>query len=418
MENSDFYIYERLIKKYIGLQGMGIKLPIRDIKALSLVYTPGVAASCLEIQKNIDDSFKYTNKGNSMFLITDSSAGNFKKDKWNDKASIPYLEGIATIYKKLANIDCYPLILKKGEIKDGKELAELLQRIMPAYSAVEFYNVDEDLIKSYKKHKDEIFADIHEKNKTNKQTYMSHFYATVSSSDRHILQKKFDDMEVHINAHLIYAAAFRVALDTQSYIDLNELIEEMKTFAEKTYTQHNNRRVYSTMQDLIVFAYNYFERVKSINFDAWKSNLTFREINKQEILFKYERFITEGEKGWICEYPEHYFTNKHTNDENSLLLHQRHKGIIEVRPKIPFQSVEEMLKLLSFSNFEKVTLKIIDNINAAKELTFHGNLGAIITNGTAILGLGHIGALSGLPVMEGKSVLFKMFGVLTLFHSA
>ncbi len=51
MKKYDYHIYERLLRKYIGLQGMGIKLPIRDVKALSLVYTPGVAASCLEIQK-------------------------------------------------------------------------------------------------------------------------------------------------------------------------------------------------------------------------------------------------------------------------------------------------------------------------------------------------------------------------------
>jgi len=281
---------------------MGIKLPIRDVKSLSLVYTPGVAASCLEIQKNNDNAYKYTNKGNSMFLITDSSAGNFNRDHWNDKAPIPYLEGFATIYKKLANIDCYPLILKKGAVKDGKELAELLQKIMPAYSSAEFYNVDDELIKHYHKHKDEIFTNLKEKSKESKKCYLSHLYATANSIDRQKLQQELDEKGVHMNAHLLYAAAFRVALDTQSYINLNECIEEMKEFAIKTYSNHNNRRVYSTMTDLIEFAYIYFERVKSINFDAWKSNLTYRTVNKEEVLFKYERFITEGEGGWVCEF--------------------------------------------------------------------------------------------------------------------
>ena len=57
---------------------------------------------------------------------------------------------------------------------------------------------------------------------------------------------------------------------------------------------------------------------------------------------------------------------------------------------------------------------IAEKINADPSLVFDltckNNYGAIVTNGTAILGLGDIGALAGMPVMEGKSVLFKYFG--------
>lgn len=395
--------YEHLIKKYIGLLGQKVKLPIRDVKALSLVYTPGVAASCLEIQKHLDDSFKYTNKLNSMLIITDSSAGNFNREKWNDQAPIPYLEGIACMYKKLANIDCYPLIIQKGQLKDGEELAQLITKITPAFSAVEFYNMDADLIKSYYEHR----AKIEEKiNAENTQNFLSYFYATLDSKNKETLEK---DQGLLVSGHLIYAAALRVALDTQSYINLNDVVEVLITYAKNNFDLTHNR-VFSCMTKLIEVAYDFLEQKKVFNLNVSSHYIEKFELNKSWILSKYEKYITEGENGWTCNFPKGYITSKHNVNENSNLLHQRHKGIVSTSIKIPFQSVEEMLRVLSFENFEIITQKIIENPAAAKEYTSHGNLGAIITNGTAILGLGHIGALAGLPVMEGKSVLFKLFG--------
>src|SRR5580698_3288308 len=53
--------------------------------------------------------------------------------------------------------------------------------------------------------------------------------------------------------------------------------------------------------------------------------------------------------------------------------------------------------------------------DAARDLTARGNLVAVISNGTAVLGLGNIGALAGKPVMEGKAVLFKKFAGIDVF---
>src|SRR5213595_3833827 len=60
-------------------------------------------------------------------------------------------------------------------------------------------------------------------------------------------------------------------------------------------------------------------------------------------------------------------------------------------------------------------LEIKDNPDAARDLTARGNLVAVISNGTAVLGLGNIGALAGKPVMEGKAVLFKKFAGIDVF---
>jgi malate dehydrogenase (oxaloacetate-decarboxylating)(NADP+) len=58
---------------------------------------------------------------------------------------------------------------------------------------------------------------------------------------------------------------------------------------------------------------------------------------------------------------------------------------------------------------------IVENPAAARELTVRGNLVAVVTNGTAVLGLGNIGPLAGKPVMEGKAVLFKKFAGINVF---
>ncbi len=58
---------------------------------------------------------------------------------------------------------------------------------------------------------------------------------------------------------------------------------------------------------------------------------------------------------------------------------------------------------------------IVADANAAHDLTARGNLVAVISNGTAVLGLGNIGALAGKPVMEGKAVLFKKFAGIDVF---
>src|SRR4030095_7274050 len=58
---------------------------------------------------------------------------------------------------------------------------------------------------------------------------------------------------------------------------------------------------------------------------------------------------------------------------------------------------------------------IVENPNSAREYTVRGNLVAVVTNGTAVLGLGNIGPLAGKPVMEGKAVLFKKFAGIDVF---
>ena len=101
--------------------------------------------------------------------------------------------------------------------------------------------------------------------------------------------------------------------------------------------------------------------------------------------------------------------HKHTIPENSVLMHIRNRGVIEVGPKLRFNP-KKYKCLFKWENLDNIAEKINNDPSQVFELTCKNNYGAIVTNGTAILGLGDIGALAGMPVMEGKSVLFKYFG--------
>ena len=104
------------------------------------------------------------------------------------------------------------------------------------------------------------------------------------------------------------------------------------------------------------------------------------------------------------------YMKKHTNPENADLLHSRNKGVIEIGLKIQINCPNHLKHLFSWENLDAVSKKIIEKPELVYVYTCKNNYGAIVTNGTAILGLGNIGALAGMPVMEGKSVLFKHFG--------
>ncbi len=100
--------------------------------------------------------------------------------------------------------------------------------------------------------------------------------------------------------------------------------------------------------------------------------------------------------------------------KESLRLHYEWKGKIEVSAVVPVATKED-LSLAYTPGVAQPCLEIQKDINKSYELTRRHNLCAVITDGTAVLGLGDIGPEAGMPVMEGKCVLFKAFGGVDAF---
>ena len=100
--------------------------------------------------------------------------------------------------------------------------------------------------------------------------------------------------------------------------------------------------------------------------------------------------------------------------KKALEMHQEHKGKIEVVSKVPVKTRED-LSIAYTPGVAEPCREIAKNPAAAYTYTAKGNLVAVVSNGTAVLGLGNIGAAASQPVMEGKAILFKEFGGVDAF---
>ncbi len=100
--------------------------------------------------------------------------------------------------------------------------------------------------------------------------------------------------------------------------------------------------------------------------------------------------------------------------KESLRLHGEWKGKIEVVATVPVETNED-LSLAYTPGVAQPCLEIQKDVNKSYELTRRHNICAVVTDGTAVLGLGDIGPEAGMPVMEGKCVLFKAFGDVDAF---
>jgi len=101
-------------------------------------------------------------------------------------------------------------------------------------------------------------------------------------------------------------------------------------------------------------------------------------------------------------------------EKASLKMHQKARGKIEIVSRIPLETNQD-LSLAYTPGVAEPCLEIEQDTNKSYELTRRWNLCAVITDGSAVLGLGDIGPEASMPVMEGKCILFKKFGHVDAF---
>jgi len=119
-------------KKYRGKVAIKSKMPLETKYDLSIAYTPGVAAPCMEIAGNEELAYEYTNKGNYIAVISDGSAvlglGNI-----GAPASMPVMEGKCVLFKKFADVDAVPIIL---DTQDTEEIIRTVKLISGSFGGI------------------------------------------------------------------------------------------------------------------------------------------------------------------------------------------------------------------------------------------------------------------------------------------
>lgn len=106
-----------LHKQWNGKIQVASRVSVKTSEDLSLAYTPGVAQPCLEIQKDINKSYEYTNRWNSCLVVTDGTAVLGLGDI-GPEAGMPVMEGKCVLFKEFGDVDAFPLCIKSKEVDD------------------------------------------------------------------------------------------------------------------------------------------------------------------------------------------------------------------------------------------------------------------------------------------------------------
>jgi len=124
-------------RKYRGVLEVKSRVKVKTGKDLELVYTPGVAFACKEIHKRNGEVNKYTNKWNSVAIVTDGTAVLGLGDI-GPEAALPVMEGKACLFKVLANVDAYPICLAT---KNVDKIVEVVRLISPGFGGINLEDI-------------------------------------------------------------------------------------------------------------------------------------------------------------------------------------------------------------------------------------------------------------------------------------
>ena len=113
------------------------KVRLENREDLSLAYTPGVGEVCKKISENKDDVYRYTNKGNTVAIISDGTAVLGLGDI-GPEAAMPVMEGKAVIFKEFAGIDAIPIVLDSTDID---EIVTVIKSIAPSFGGINLEDI-------------------------------------------------------------------------------------------------------------------------------------------------------------------------------------------------------------------------------------------------------------------------------------
>lgn len=374
----------RILCESGGMIGIKSKPKVNSKEYLGMVYTPGVGPVCKEIEKDPSKALELTNKGNSCIVLTDGSGyPGFDPATWVQEQTIPKLEVACLFYKAYANIDAYPLLADSKLVKDGNCLYDIICALSTSYSAVHLLGISEEREKQY----------------TEAMKQKSPGCFVWNSSIQREVEKILQELKLneYFSARLVAAITTRVAMDSQIYgtVSLDQIRDGL---SKLTGTLTADTSELEMLSDLTEALQASFGKTKAQG--ALQDSQSLVRTN----------YVFGGE---LRTYDTHDY-EMNSNTTNAIYIHKRFRGMIESYPKVKIGSIKEFERFATEEKFNAICDKIKDDPELADFMTVRKNYSAIITNGTAILGYGNIGALAGYPVMEGKCILFKELGTVNM----
>ncbi|CAD8092608.1 unnamed protein product [Paramecium primaurelia] len=361
-----------------GLIRIRPKVRVTDNYTLSLVYTPGVGHICKVIESDPDQLYELTITNNSIALLSDGSKFNLAKPQ----KIIPNLEAISALYKAFYDINAYPIVLNRNIMPDISDYMLVIDNLSPTYKTIVLIDIEKSLA-------NQIISAV-------ERTKM----------DCSVIISNSDDLR----EQLYDAALIKATLDCRSILKPSQL-----EIVRKAIIQIEFKRLPNNLTDTLNSAYA--EGILEIYKNKWYHH-TIRNIEPVQFIKQLNDLYIYGDIAQYNKWSDGHLLQKNDFYQNALELHKRYNGMITIELKFNTRSLEDLFKIYESSyrrdELGQLRQMLIDDSNKLREITFQKNYAAIITNGTAILGLGNIGPAAGSPVMEGKSVLFSALGGIDL----
>jgi malate dehydrogenase (oxaloacetate-decarboxylating) len=514
-------------QRFRGMIGVASKIPLKDRSVLSLVYTPGVAAPCLEIAKEPLASFDYTCRGNTIALVSDGSSV-FGFGNTGPVAALPGVEDACILFKTFGGVDAFPICLATQDIEQiiatGMALAPTFGGIcLNSIASPRCFTIADHLSRAVN------IPVLHAEQEATAAAILGGLYNALK-----LVGKKPEAVRVVINgagaggiatARLLIHLGFEHILvcDRAGILDRYRLVG--MNWAKLDIARKTNRAgvtgtladalrnadvliglsagdvvtpemVRSMAADPIIFALavpdpeivpeaalaagaaivatgrtdfaNLITNALALPgifrgaLDVRATDITLDMIvatahaiadlvppdrlSPQQIVPavmdftvapRVARAVAEAARRsgvarvWVdpatveaqalaSAYegprprppPSHHYADF---QEEALELHRRYQGVLQIQTKMP---IRDQFILSSFylpPGISEATRQIIAHPDTVFDYTGKSNRVAIVSDGSAVLGLGNIGPRAALPVMEGKAVLFQTFAGVEAF---
>ncbi len=513
-----------------GLIGVDSKIPLKDASALSLLYTPGVAAPCLEIADDPIRSFDLTCRGNTIALISDGSSV-YGLGNTGPESALAMLEGRSVFFKTFAGVDAMPIALNTQNLDEIVEICHRLTTnfggiVLEDIAAPKCFTLEENLKKATRipiMHNDQHGGAIA-------------VYAALINALK-VVGKRLDKCRIVISgagaagigtASLLMAAGASNIVLCDRYGSIYRYRPQPLNWAKSQVSLNTNierkagslkdmmdgadvfigfsapgivsgEMVKSMAKDAIVFALanpvpeimpdealkagaavvgsgrsDFPNEINSayvapgifrglLDVRAWritdatylaaaetiasmvpedKLNPTYLvppifdfqvaasvarvtaetaiqrgdarvEVSPAEVEEKTRKIVYENVYTVLPAPPER--KKKMDVMEESIDLHHRYQGVLEIKVKVPIRDEYILKRVYLPPEGAEASIVLSREPEKVYDLTCKANLVAIVSDGTAVLGLGDIGPRAALPVMEGKAILFKTFAGVEAF---